>query len=168
MKHYLLLALLLATGTAFGQNLNPLQNTRSFSLKPIEVGPGPRYFYDGKRIGSNPAALQVPFMQLADGDVLRRYRKARTFSLVAGAVAMAPLAYLFAQHRQSDFRINTFAGLYATSISMSLGFTLSRNHHLKRAVRLYNERIVNDRYGRLERQKIPLPGVSETVSGVKF
>ncbi|MCY7352953.1 MAG: hypothetical protein LH606_20230 [Cytophagaceae bacterium] len=167
MKHLLLLALLLAAGTAFGQNLNALQNTRSFSLKSIEVGPGPRYFYDGRRIGSNPDVLQVPFMQLADGDVLRRYRKARSFGMAAGAVAFAPLAYLFTQ-RNSGFRTDTFAGLYAGAIGMSLGFTLSRNHTLKQAVQMYNERIVNDRYGRFERQN-PLPqGLSQAVSPVKF
>ncbi len=153
MKNVLLLFLLLAGGVACAQTPSFPSVTRSFTLKPIEVGEGmggPRYFYDGRRLGSNPEALQVPFLQLADGDVLRQYRKARTLTLVGGAAAFAPLALLAANTGDGGgLNTRTFVGVCAATVGVSMGFVIGRNFTLRRAVRLYNERITGERYGRV-------------------
>ncbi|MBC7892159.1 MAG: hypothetical protein H7Y12_08110 [Sphingobacteriaceae bacterium] len=152
MKTLLLLLLVLTATSAVAQTRPLWPETRAFTLKPIEMGGGaggPRYFYDGKRLGSNPESLQVPFLQLADGDVLRQYRKARTLTLVGGAAAFAPLALLAASSGEGGVSTRTFVGVCAATVGVSMGFVIGRNFTLRRAVRLYNERIAGERYGQV-------------------
>jgi|GEM_PF-5210537 len=161
MKNLCLLLLALTATSAAAQTRPLWSETRSFSLKPIEMGGGaggPRYFYDGKRLGNNPEALQVPFLQLADGDVLRQYRKARALTLVGGAAAFAPLALLAASSGNGGgLSTRTFVGVCAATVGVSMGFVIGRNFTLRRAVRLYNERIAGERYGRVSRYSVKPP-----------
>jgi hypothetical protein len=144
MKPLFLVLCLLSGVAAFAQE------TRTFSLKPIEIAPGPRYFYGGQRLSGDFTALEVPFLELGDNEVWRYYRNAKTIRTVERVIAVVPLAYiLFRGTRNSVTRsnYNTYYWVLGGSIVVDIGLAIVRNGVMRRAVMTYNQRLPRSAFG---------------------
>lgn len=142
MKLAYLTLFLLSGAAAFAQE------TRTFTLKPIEIAPGPRYFYGGRRLIGSMEALQVPFLELNDEQVLRTYRTANGLRIGSRVVSVVPLAYLLFRGRNVTFRREDYWTVFWATVAVSVGLDIGRNFTVRKAIRLYNERLPAEAYGR--------------------
>lgn len=146
MKHAFLLLFLLAGAAALAQE------TRTYSLKPIEIAPGPRYFYGPQRLSGDFTALEIPFLELGDGEVWRLYRNAKRIRTAERLVAFVPLAYLVINGSRRSFSSrqavrNYYLGIVGGTFVAGLGLTIVRNGVMRRAVVTYNQRLPKAAFG---------------------
>ncbi len=155
MKFLFLALFVLMAGTVVAQE------TRSFSLKPIEIAPGPRYFYGGQRLSGDFTALEVPFLELHDEEVFRLFRNAKRIRTAERVIAFVPLAYfLFRGPRNSITRnYNTYYWILGGTFVVGLGLNIVRNGVVRRAVVTYNQRLPRASFG-ASVQPLPLGGVA--------
>ena len=145
MKHALLALFLLAGAAAFAQE------THTYSLKPIEIAPGPRYFYGSQRLYGDFSALEVPFLESNDADVLRLYHNAKRIRNAERVVALVPLAYLLINGSRSfnsgQAIRRYYWGVLGGTIVVGLGLNVVRNGVVRRAVVTYNQRLPRSAFG---------------------
>jgi len=145
MKYVSLLLFMVATGTAFSQE------TRTYSLKSIEIAPGPRYFYGGQRLYGDFSALEVPFLEANDEEVLRLYRHAKGIRNAERIVALVPLAYLlFNATRSASSRQalrNNYWTVVGGTIVVGLSLNIVRNRIVRRTVVRYNGHLPRAAFG---------------------
>ena len=155
MKPLLLILLVLAGAAALAQETSALR------LKPIEIAPGPRYFYE------------VPFLEANDGEVLRLYRNAKRLRSVERVVALVPLGYLlYTATRSANSRQSLRNGSYWTVVGgtlvVGLSLNIVRNGTMRRAVVLYNQRLPRAAFGVLV-EPLPTGGTAPGLGlAVKF
>lgn len=145
MKHAFLALLLLAGAVAFAQE------TRMYSLKPIEIAPGPRYFYGGQRLYGDFSALEIPFLEANDDEVLRLYRNAKGIRSAERVVALVPLGYLlFTATRgtgRQALRSGTYWTVFGGTLVAGLSLNIVRNSIVRRAVVRYNKHLPRAAFG---------------------
>lgn len=117
-------------------------------LQPIEraVGSsalGSVYFYGGKRL-SSPYSLEVPFYELDDPIVNRRFRNYRTWITLSRLTSVATLAYALLDR---NGRRGTYWTVYGGSIAVAFTFTIIGNGQVNKAVTRYNEMLRQPRVG---------------------
>lgn len=145
MNYTFLAFFLLASAAAFAQD------TRTISLKPIEIAPGPQYFYGSQRLYGDFSALEVPFLESNDADVLRLYRNAKRIRNAERVVALVPLAYLLFNGSRTfntvQARRRYYWGVLGGTIVVGLGLNVVRNGVVRRAVVTYNQRLPRSAFG---------------------
>lgn len=144
MKLLFSFLLVLAAGAAFAQE------TRTFTLKPIEIAPGPRYFYGPQRLSGDFTALEVPFVELGDGEVWRLYRNAKRIRTAERLLAFVPLGYLLVRGPRrfaSHGTVQPYYWVLGGTLVAGLGLTIVRNGVVRRAVVTYNQRLPRSAFG---------------------
>ncbi|WP_128545831.1 hypothetical protein [Larkinella soli] len=155
------------TGTGFGQR--PADSTFfqprpgiPAHLKPIERTIGPVYYYGGKRLRS-PYSLEIPFNELDDPEVNRKFRAYRTLVTAGQLVTLVPLAYILTRPKGGYVRPRGYWAVYVGSIVATLGFTIIGNTKVRQAVTRYNKVLADARFGFSVE---PLPGSGHAALGV--
>jgi hypothetical protein len=136
-------------------------------LKGIERAPGSSalgavYYYGEQRLRS-PFSLDVPFYEMADPEVTRHYRGFRTLNTISQLTALAPLAYLLFQEKGSQTRTREYWYFYLGSIAASLGLSIAGNVKVSKAVKRYNQVLLENRLGF---SIAPLPGTGRAAVGL--
>ena len=126
------------------------QETRTFALKPIEIAPGPRYFYGPQRLSGDFTALEIPFLELGDGEVWRLYRDAKHIRTAERLIAFVPLGYLlFSGPRRFTTRgtVQPYYWVLGGTLVAGVGLNIVRNGVMRRAIVTYNQRLPRSAFG---------------------
>jgi hypothetical protein len=123
-----------------------------YRLKPIEKRLGffqSNYFYGGKRIRT-PYAAQIPFQELDDDIVNRRFRTYHALNVAAGVVSFVPLAYVLLG--ADNIRANgprTFWIVTGGSVVAIIGCGIGASVAFDRAVDRYNTVVLGGKTGKV-------------------
>lgn len=122
------------------------QFTKSIYLKPIEISPGPRYFYGGKPLKNGFAALEIPLNEMNDAEIRKHMLSYRTTRTLGTIITTIPTIYFLTVGRQ-QYTSQTFTTFFLTSIGVSIGSTVIANSFARKAVKRYNFLIANTQVG---------------------
>lgn len=128
-------------------------------LKPITVEAG-RYYYGNKKLSAGGAGfvLEVPFAELNDTDVNKRFTNYKTARVVGQVMAFLPLIY-FISRGSRGFTPNEFWTIYGLSIGGSIGSDLIGKAQLRKGIERYNLRVERNKIG-LSTQPLPNQSVA--------
>lgn len=122
------------------------QFTKSIYLKPIEISPGPRYFYGGKPLKNGFAALEIPLNEMNDAEIRKHILSYRTTQTLGRIITTVPTIYFLTIGRQ-NYSNQTFTTYFLTSIGVSIGANVIANSFARKAVKRYNFLIANTQVG---------------------
>jgi hypothetical protein len=117
-------------------------------LKPITIESG-RYYYADKRLSSGGAgyALEIPFAELNDADVNRRFRNYKTARTAGQIVAVVPLFYFIYSANRGGISQNDYWAIYFASIGVSIVSDLIGKAQLRKGIEQYNLRVERNKFG---------------------
>lgn len=130
----------------------PLQR---LGLKPIVITNG-RYYYGELRL-KNANSLEIPFYEMNDFEVNRRYKKYKNLNTARMIVGFIPTIYFLYGIGGGNFSNRTYWSVFSVGIASQIGFGLLADYEMKGAVKAFNLGLARNRVGLVAQ---PLPNQS--------
>ena len=121
----------------------PLQR---LGLKPIVITNG-RYYYGDQRL-KNANSLEIPFYELNDFEVNRRYKKYKNLGTAQMIVGFIPTVYfIYAATGGGNVSSRVSWSVFSGTIVTQIGLGFMSNQEMKGAVEAFNLGLVRNRVG---------------------
>ena len=120
----------------------PLQR---LGLKPIVITNG-RHYYGEQRL-KNANSLEIPFYELNDFEVNRRYKKYKNLSTAQMIVGFIPTVYFIYTATGGNVNSRVYWSIFSGTIVSQIGLGFMANEEMKGAVEAFNLGLARNRVG---------------------